>query len=248
MTGRKDMKGNWEESFSEQIKTRAYNTAPVEALVRHVSYYLREIRPGGDYGGLHFMEMGCGAGPNLIWLAQKGITVSGADISPTALSLCREAFEYFRLTPMLAELAESSVDQLPFEDASFDGILESCVFQHLDKEARLNAFAEVRRLLKPGGLFCGYMLGRGHTVYQLKRNSEDPEDPGTLVLQEGGSRIYLTDIGLSHFFDREEYNDLLNGFSIIDSCLLEYEIPVFEARKRGYDHYKQSMWAVYAVK
>src|SRR5688572_22371 len=84
------MRDTWETSFAEQVARHAYNTSPVEALVRSVSYYLRDRYQPEDYGQLHFCEMGCGAGPNLVWLAEKGIRVSGVDIAPTALELARD--------------------------------------------------------------------------------------------------------------------------------------------------------------
>lgn len=246
--GHEQMKKTWEESFTEQIEARAYNTAAVEALVRHVSYYLRDARPNGDYSGLHFLEMGCGAGPNLLWLAQKGIKVSGVDISPTALALCRENFKRAGLTEYLVSLEEGSVESTSFADESFDGILESCVFQHLEAPIRRAAFAETSRLLKPGGVFCGYMLSRNHTVFQQYSHQADPADPGALHLDQGGSKFYLTDIGLSYFFEADEFKDLLPGFQMVDPCGVEYYLPAFEARKRGYEQYKQAMWALYAVK
>ena len=241
-------KAVWETSFQEQIARGAYNTAPVEALARSASYYLRERYEGKDLSKLHFLEMGCGAGPNLIWLAQKGIRVSGIDISSQAVELCQKNFEHAGLSNKVEQIVEGSVDDVPFPDASFDGIFESCVFQHLDKTTREKTFAEVRRLLKPGGLFVGYMLDAGHTVFQKRQKDQDPNDPGTLVLREGGSNIYLTNIGVSHFFRKEEYNELLKGFSVIDPCLATYELPRSEAEKRGYPHYRQSMWIVYAIK
>lgn len=243
-----DSKRLWEESFEEAIAWGAYNTAPVEALVRTVSYYLRERMLSGDYRGLHFLEMGCGAGPNLLWLAQKGIRVSGVDIAPTALRLARATLERHGCADRVGHLVEGSVSKVPLDDGTFEGIVEACVFQHLPRAERVAAFGEVRRLLRPGGLFVGYMLEAGHTVYQAKRAQELPDDPGTLVLQEGGSKVYLTNIGVSHFFRRGEYDELLAGFSVIDPCLTTYYLPRFEARKRGYPEYLQSMWTVYAVK
>lgn len=243
------MRDTWEASFAEQVASQAYNTAPVEALVRSISYYLRDIRPEGDYEGLHFAEMGCGAGPNLVWLAEKGITASGVDISPTALGLARHNLEAHQLGALTGRLIERSVTAVPeIEDESLDGVIESCVFQHLNREDRTAAFSEVARVLKPGGLFVGHMLERGHTVYGRRSSEELGEDPGTLQLDEGGSRFYLTNIGLSHFFSADEISELFADWSSVDPCLLQYELPSAEARKRGYEHYRQSMLVVHAIK
>lgn len=238
----------WEVSFAEQITLQAYNTAPVEAVVRTVSYYLRSRFPSGAPEALHFLEMGSGAGPNLLWLAQKGIKVSGVDISPTALRLARTTLERAGQAVRIGSLVESSASRVPFENESFDGIVEACVFQHLARTDREEAFAEVRRLLKPGGVFAGYMLDAGHTLFRRKKNEQLADDPGTLLLREGGSMVYLSNLGLCHFFRKEEIKGLLAGFSLVDPCLTTYYLPAEEAQRRGHAEYLQSMWSVYAVK
>jgi ubiquinone/menaquinone biosynthesis C-methylase UbiE len=248
MTAPTDQKQLWEESFDEAIERQAYNTAAVEALVRTVSYYLRERYQPSQYKQLHFLEMGCGAGPNLAWLAQKGIRVSGVDLAANALRLARESFDRAGLGDRVAELVEGSVTKTPFPDESFDGILEACVFQHLDAAQREQAFGEVRRLLKKGGVFVGYMLDAGHTIYRDHQAEERADDRGTLMLADGSSKIHLSNIGTAHFYRREEFDHYLRGFSIIDPCLTTYYLPRSEARKRGYEQYLQSMWTVYAVK
>lgn len=242
------MRQVWEESFEEQIARSAYNTAPVEALIRNVSYYLRDRHPDGELSDLRFLEMGCGAGPNLLWLAAKGIRVSGVDISPSALELANQTLASAGFGDRGDEFVEASVADVPLEDESFDGILESCVFQHLPLQERRDAFGEVKRLLKPAGLFVGNMIGDGHTIYQRKRDHELADDPGTLQLDEGNSKLHLSNIGLSHFFRKEEFADLLDGFDVIDPLLQTYYLPADEAARRGYDEYQQSMWTVYAVK
>jgi SAM-dependent methyltransferase len=242
------MKQVWETSFAAQVAEQAYNTAPVEALVRSAAYYLRARYSSEEMKTLRFLEMGCGAGPNLIWLAQKGIQVSGIDISPTALRLCERHLCSAGLADRIGKLVEGSVTNVPFPNNSFDGILEACVFQHLNREERRQAFAEAVRLLRPGGLFVGYMLDREHTTFQQKKSEQLAHDPGTLLLKDNRSNYYLTNIGLAHFFCREEYFDLLPGFSIIDPCLTTYSLPQEEAQRRGYTEYLQSMWTIYAVK
>lgn len=243
-----EMRDTWEASFEEQIARGAYNTAPVEALVRSVSYYLRDRYEQSQLRDLHFAELGCGAGPNLVWLAEKGIKVSGVDISPTALGLARESLQRSGLSERVGELVEGSVTDVALPDASLDGALESCVFQHLNREDRAAAFREVDRLIRPGGVFVGHMLEQGHTVFGQHVHEQLDDDPGTLQLDEGGSRFYLTNIGLSHFFTSDEVRSLLSGWSVVEPCLSQYELPPSEAQKRGYDHYLQSMLVVYAIK
>ena len=242
------MRETWETSFEEQVAREAYNTAPVEALVRNVAYYLRDRFTADERRDLRFAEMGCGAGPNLVWLAEKGIRVTGVDIAPTALALARRTLERSGHADRVEGLVEASVSDVPLEDSSLDGILESCVFQHLARQDRIAAFREVDRLMKPGGLFAGHMLEKQHTVFQQHAGEQLPDDPGTLQLEEGGSNFYLTNIGLSHFFDADELRELLPGWTVVDPCLTQYELPRSEAEKRGYAHYRQSMLAVYAIK
>lgn len=242
------MRSTWEDSFSAQVVAGAYNTAPVEALVRTVSYYLRDHGGSAPFSDLHMAELGCGAGPNLVWLAEKGMTISGVDISPTALDLARSNLERHSLGDQVGSLVEASVADVPWKDESFDGLLESCVFQHLPREDRERAFAEVRRLLKPGGVFVGHMLEQQHTVFQRHKGEQLESDPGTVQLDEGGSKFHLTNIGLSHFFAKDEIERLFDGFSIVEPCLSQYEIPPSEAQRRGYPSYLQSMLIVYAVK
>ena len=242
------MKENWQVAFDEAIDTQAFNTAPVEALIRNISYYFRSRYKNEELKNLHFMEMGCGAGPNLVWLAQKGVKVSGVDIAPNVVELAKKVLTHWGCQDRIGSIVEASVTEVPYEDESVDGVLEACVFQHLDKEDRKKAFNEVKRVLKPGGLFVGYMLDAEHTVYQQKKSEELAEDSGTLDLRDGTSKLHLTNIGLCHFYTKEELLELLDGFSVVDPCLTQYYIPKEEAKKRHYDEYLQSMWAVYAIK
>jgi SAM-dependent methyltransferase len=245
-----EMKSLWDTSFKDQVNASSQNTAPVESIVRTAAYYMRARYKPEEYDKLHFLEMGCGAGPNLIWLADKNVKISGVDVSPVALKLARENIQRHGLENRLENLLEGSVTKINLPGESFDGIIESCVFQHLDAEERKATFNEVHRLLKPGGVFIGHMLSDAHTVYKTNQENELSHDPGTLQLSDPNdtSKLHLTNIGLSHFFRRSDFDDLLSNFSVIDPCESIYYYPKEEALRRGYDNYCQGMWIVYAIK
>ncbi len=241
----------WNTSFVHQIKQGAYNSAPVEAIVRSVSHHFRaKGYTKDDRRKLKFLEVGCGAGANLGWLAEQGVRISGIDISQEALSLCRKVLKHKGLGKSIDTLAHGSASDVACPDEHFDGIIESCVFQHLPRELRIRAFSEVVRLLKPGGLFIGHMLSRKHSTYKDQVNNMIQKEPGTLFLirENTEEKINLEDIGLTHFFTKSEIKKLLKGCSIINPCESVYELPKVEANRRGYDYYQHAMWIVYAVK
>jgi len=241
----------WNTSFAHQIKQGAYNTAPVEAIVRSVAHHFRAKEfTKEDCRKLKFLEVGCGAGANLGWLAEQGVRISGIDISQEALSLCRKVLKHKGLGKSIDTLTHGSASDIACPDEHFDGIIESCVFQHLPGKLRIKAFSEVVRLLKPGGLFIGHMLNRKHTTYKKQVHKMKQNEPGTLLLNQENTKekISLENIGLTHFFTKSEYKKLLKGCSIINPCESVYELPKVEASRRGYDHYQHAMWIVYAVK
>ena len=94
------------------------------------------------------------------------------------------------------------------------------------------------------------MLSLDHTTFQNQLGKISEIEPGTLFLERKGieEKLNLEDIGLSHFFAREEFETLLDGCSIIDPCEATYELPRDEAIRRGYKTYKQAMWVVFAIK
>lgn len=237
----------WNESFRESVKAGTINSAPVEAIVRTISHHVRGLSEE-VVGSMRFLELGCGTGPNLVWLASRGFRVRGLDISPVALEVAARRFEASGLAERLEGLDEGAIGRLRYEDAAFDGVMEACVFQHLSREDRATAFAEVARVLKPGGLFAGYMLSVDHSLYRRHHADELPEDPGSLRLDSGGTKILLENVGLTHFFRHDEIETALSGFASVDVCRLAYDLPRVQARARGFDEYHHAMWVVYAVR
>jgi SAM-dependent methyltransferase len=58
-----------------------------------------------------------------------------------------------------ATYAVADVQELPFQDESFDSVLANHMLYHVDDRPR--AFAEIRRVLVPGGRFHAATNGRG---------------------------------------------------------------------------------------
>ncbi len=237
----------WNESFEDQVAQNAQHSVPVEALVRTVSYYLRNHKKNPE--DLHFLELGFGNAINMCWFANRGFRMSGIDVSNVAIDLAKTMIAERGVEQNVDQLVEGTIADMPFEDNTFDGVVETYVLQHLANPDRANAFKEIHRVLKPGGVFIAYLSGRDCSVYQKRKAEELSEDPGTINLESGNnSRIYLDNLGTTHFYSREELESLLAPFSMVDLAVQAYDVPKEEAEQRGYDKYTQSMWIVYARK
>lgn len=98
------------------------------------------------YRGRRVLEVGCGAGTDLVRFARGGARVTGVDLSSSAIELARQNFAQQGLE---ADLREADGEQLPFADGSFDLVYAHGVVQYTADDRAL--VEECRRVLKPGG-------------------------------------------------------------------------------------------------
>jgi len=139
-----------------------YNVFTPEANERLVEAFVRLSRlpPGARVA-----DLGCGSGVFTELLRRKGYQSVGLDLSPKLVALGRRKY------PGL-ELVEGDAENLPFENASFDGVLLSGLVHHFPDPRRLAA--EVRRVLKAGGQFVAFDPNRMNPFMWLYRDHASP--------------------------------------------------------------------------
>ncbi len=93
-------------------------------------------------GRVQVLDCGCGTGANLAMLREFGPAV-GIDLTWAGLAFAHERGE--------RQVARASADALPFADATFDLVTSFDMLQCLPDAAERGAFAEMHRVLKPGG-------------------------------------------------------------------------------------------------
>jgi ubiquinone/menaquinone biosynthesis C-methylase UbiE len=95
----------------------------------------------------HLLDLGCGAGRHLNFIAKEGYKVTGLDFSQSGLDAARALLEQ---SSIHADLVQGSVTELPFADESFDGIVCFGVLYYLMPDDIRIAVKEMHRVLKPG--------------------------------------------------------------------------------------------------
>jgi ubiquinone/menaquinone biosynthesis C-methylase UbiE len=125
------------------------------------------------------LEIGCGTG-NLALLVKRmrpQLEVVGLDPDPKALA---RAGRKARRAGLALELDRGFADALPYPDGSFDRVLSSLMFHHLEADLRVASLREALRVLRPGGSlhlmdFGGDSHG-AHGLARLARRSHALED------------------------------------------------------------------------
>lgn len=161
--GRSDVVGLAVGCFDSQYKERgmrAQRSYPNESLIQFIASRFFSL-PNHLRKEVKVLEVGCGTGANLWMMAKEGLQVHGLDSSATALDLAHQHLaDKWNVS---ADLKQGSFTYLPYDDASFDAVVDVVSLQHLSLEDARQALSEISRVLKPGGEFFSYRLS-DHSV------------------------------------------------------------------------------------
>lgn len=123
---------------------------PAEPLVRSMcGNYIRGIDK--NWAGKSAIEIGFGAGNNLIFLGSIGMQLHGVEVSEQICEQARETVERFGYK---ADLKPGSNRSIPFPDNVFEVLVSWNVIHYENNEKDMKAaIAEHARVLKKGGRF-----------------------------------------------------------------------------------------------
>lgn len=140
--------------WDNEHRSRAWGSWPNEHLVRFVARYYgaTKVRPE-----VQFLEVGCGAGANAVFLMKEGYSICALDFSDAAVS---RTTQRLLLEPTRSKqtigAAVCSATKLPARDAWVDCVVDVACLQCLDDSDVKIAVREIVRTLKPGGRLFSY--------------------------------------------------------------------------------------------
>jgi len=161
---------------------------------------------------LRVLDLGCGAGRHLIYVATQGFEAHGIDISETGLNLTRDRL---RKRNLEAHIVKCSMNLLPYVDSCFDAVISLHTIYHQKLRGVQETTSEIRRTLKKKGLLLINFLTK--RTYSYGKGVKVEEN--TFVEQEGVEKGVL-----HHFTDEEEIQRLFEDFKIINLKLSEKEV------------------------
>jgi SAM-dependent methyltransferase len=133
--------------------------------------------------GAPIADLGCGPGHVAAWLAGRGVTAVGIDLSPAMIAAGRRDYPHveFRVGDLL---------ELPAADGELGAAIAFYSIIHLQAGELPRAFGEIHRVLRPGGLLLvAFHIGAevrhldewwGHPVDVDFRFYQPPEIAGAI--------------------------------------------------------------------
>lgn len=177
-------------------------------------------------GGM-ILDVGCGVGRHVIYLAGRGFRMAGVDISPTGIDMTQAACAE-RGIAFDGKVADLTAQ--PWQADTFDAALSTSTIHHYLRAGILQALAEVRRVLKPGGLFIADFpaidtLNHQRARRQAAAGELTEVEPNTFVAEHpipDDSDAHLP----HHFSDEADLRDLLRDFEILKLVAALHEITL----------------------
>lgn len=124
---------NWESLQAETLHPKLYRT-----------WILNQLPPNCE----QILDLGCGPGGLIPYLLNKSKLVVGLDNSP---KMIEQAQITYGKNPSV-KLINAPLEDIPLADHSCDAVVASMVLHHISHPPTV--LEEVRRVLKPGGIFC----------------------------------------------------------------------------------------------
>ncbi len=190
-----DQASVWDRRF-QRVPRQFYRETPVSGKTRDVGEFLLSC------GVKNVLDVGCAVGRWTMYLSRLGMSCAGVDISPIAIDMAKS---WAKQQSRDIDFRVASASQLPFPDASFDGIVASGLIDHVLFSEGTKAMSEIHRVLKVGGVL----------FLSLDGQESDPAPHETLP---DGSWVYTEDDlqgVVWRYYTDDEARALLAGFQEI---------------------------------
>jgi SAM-dependent methyltransferase len=159
------------------------------------------------------LELGCGTGNDAARFAREGFQVVAVDLSAEAVGQARDRFDGLDIDFRVADFAEP----LPFRSALFDAVVANVALHMFSDRLTRAIVEEVRRVLRPGGLFLFHVNSTTDRILRERRRPIERELEPDYVLEKSGQAV--------RFFSRAYIDDLLGSWVCVDAKHVQINDP-----------------------
>jgi len=120
---------SWDNAWEKIFRSRAWGKYPPEELIRFIA---RNYYKVPDRKQIKILDVGCGAGAAVWYIAREGFSAYGIDGSDTAIKIAKERFAKEGLK---GSFKVGDIISLDYTKEYFNCVVDVCAIQHNKTEA-----------------------------------------------------------------------------------------------------------------
>ena len=176
------------------------------------------------------VEMCCGKGRNVIWLAKKGVEAHGFDFSPAAIVEAERRATKDGVTNAHFKVLDATTTW-SYDSNYFDFAIDCFASTDIESEkGRRAAMTELYRVVKPGGYVLAYLLSTDDEFHKEMITKNPAEERNAFHHSTGK---------FERTFDREDIDSQYKDFAVVIAERVEKIAEFF-----GRDYACKHFWVV----
>ncbi|MBW1740223.1 MAG: class I SAM-dependent methyltransferase [Deltaproteobacteria bacterium] len=197
---------SWDQRWDRIYQQQERDKYPSENVIRFMArnYYRVE-----DRKAVRVLDLGCGGGNNIWYLAREGFSACGIEGSMVAVARAKKRLS---AEGLVANLQVADLVQIPYVDDCFDAVIDRGSIMHNKWNHIVQIFGEVYRILRPGGKLLSIMASTNCSEYSARGRFGGQEIERHTF--EGFKDSTFEGLGIVHLFDEEEIKVLMRPFRI----------------------------------
>jgi len=206
--------------WNQILQRKEYTPENPDEMVINLASILKDRR------ARKILDLGCGAGRHVIYLAEQEFEPYGSDISNTGLKLTKKRLKSQKLE---AKIIKCDMKLIPYINSYFDATICVSTIYHQKLKEIQETISEIHRVLKKKGL----LLANFHSKRSSRYGKGIKIEEDTFMDENGPEKGVL-----HHFVNENVLNELLRNFKIVE----------LDAREKMIGSYLRSGFIVLAEK
>lgn len=201
-----DQQSAWEKEHSEpSILLQMDRDQPSSGLPKFLEFLKEQY---DNIENLKGLEICCGKGRNVNWLASQGINAFGFDFSPSAINIASVRASANGLDDNAHFIVQDATLSYPYAENQFDFVIDCFGTTDIETpQGRQATRDNILKVLKPGGFLLVYLLSDKDEFHKKMVSQYPGPDEGSFIWPENGK--------YEKVFSEDEIKEIYNDLNLV---------------------------------